>query len=106
MIDRVSQLVRYGVGVLMCGFLASAHAAPPSFTGNVALASGNTSIVNLRAQGAIVGSAPLNVQVNSVRVGGVLSPLISIIRSLVPASNSTVCLQVVNILGLDLSILG
>jgi outer membrane autotransporter protein len=103
------RLFRWGgllLSVLALGFAVGADAAAPSFTGNVALASGNTSLVNLRAQGAIAGSAPLDVQVNAVRVGGVLSPLISIVRSLVPASNSTVCLQVVNLLGLDLSILG
>jgi outer membrane autotransporter protein len=108
MTNRVLQLLRKGLGILLLvlGFVTAAHAAPPSFTGNVALASGTTSIVNLRAQGAVVGSAPLDVQVNAVRVGGVLSPLISIVRSLLPSSNNTVCLQVVNLLGLDLSILG
>ena len=106
MSDRISTFIRCGLGALLFLVAVSAQAAPPSFTGNVALASGNTSIVNLRAQGAIVGSAPLDVQVNAVRVGGVLSPLISIVRSLVPAANNTVCVQVVNLLGLDLSILG
>jgi outer membrane autotransporter protein len=85
---------------------ALVQAAPPSFTGNVARTSGTASIVNLRAQGAITGTAPIDVRVNAVRVGGILSPLIAIVRSLVPTSNNTVCVEVTNLLGIDLSVLG
>ena len=61
-------------------FAEPAAADPPSFTGEEILASGPSTLVNLRGQGAIAGTAPVNVQVNAVRVGGILSPLISIVR--------------------------
>ena len=49
----------------------------------------------------------MNVQVNAVRVGGVLSPLISVLRAVLdPNANATVCVQVQNLLGLDLTFLG
>lgn len=86
---------------------AQALADPPSFTGDEVLASGPTSIVNLRAQGAITGTAPMNVQVNGVRVGGVLSPLISVLRTVLqPGASASVCVEVQNLLGLDLTFLG
>lgn len=70
-------------------------------------ASGPSTIVNLRGQAAIAGTAPMNVQVNAVRVGGILSPLISVLRSVLqPGVNTTVCVQVQNLLGLDLTFLG
>jgi outer membrane autotransporter protein len=88
-------------------FAAAAVAAPPSFTGQSVRASGSNSIVNLRAQGALAGSAPVNVRVNAVRVGGVLSPLISIVRAVLqPGASASVCVEVQNLLGLDLTILG
>lgn len=95
------------IALLALFFTARAVADPPSFTGDAVLASGSTSIVNLRAQGAIEGTAPLNVQVNNVRVGGILSPLISVLRSVLqPGANTSVCVEVQNLLGLDLSFLG
>jgi outer membrane autotransporter protein len=82
-------------------------AAAPSFTGQSVRASGASALVNLRGQGAIGGTAPLNVQVNAVRVGGVLSPLINVVRSVLqPGAQASVCLQVQNLLGLDLTFLG
>jgi hypothetical protein len=63
--------------------------------------------VNLRGQGAITGTAPIDVQVNAVRVGGILSPLISIIRAVLdPGAEASVCIEVQNLLGLDLTFLG
>ncbi|MET0498832.1 MAG: autotransporter domain-containing protein [Steroidobacteraceae bacterium] len=106
MTARLWKFALHATAALLLCLALTAQAAPPSFTGGVALTTGRTSIVNLRAQGAITGSAPIDVQVNAVRVGGILSPLISIVRSLVPATSSTVCLQIGNVLGLDLSILG
>ena len=83
------------------------HAAPPSFTGEEVRAQGASTIVNLRGQGAIAGSAPMNVQVNTVRVGGVLSPLIGVLRTVLqPGAQTSVCVEVTNLLGLDLTFLG
>jgi outer membrane autotransporter protein len=49
----------------------------------------------------------MNVQVNAVRVGGILSPLISVLRAILqPGVNTSVCIQVQNLLGLDLTFLG
>jgi uncharacterized protein YhjY with autotransporter beta-barrel domain len=79
----------------------------PAFTGSGVVASGPSTIVNLRAQGAITGTAPMNVQVNGVRVGGILSPLISILRAVLqPGADASVCVEVQNLLGLDLTFLG
>ncbi|MGH8188653.1 MAG: PKD domain-containing protein, partial [Steroidobacteraceae bacterium] len=84
-----------------------AAADPPSFTGEEILASGPATLVNLRGQGAIAGTAPINVQVNAVRVGGILSPLISILRRVLdPGASVSVCVEVQNLLGLDLTFLG
>src|SRR5688500_8490323 len=84
-----------------------AAADPPSFTGEEILASGPSTLVNLRGQGAIAGTAPINVQVNAVRVGGILSPLISIVRRVLdPGASASVCVEVQNLLGLDLTFLG
>ena len=88
-------------------FANPAAADPPSFTGEEILASGPSTLVNLRGQGAIAGTAPLNVQVNAVRVGGILSPLISILRRVLePGATASVCVEVQNLLGLDLTFLG
>ena len=106
MTGRLCKIVLHATAAVLLSLSLNAHAAPPTFTGGAALTTGGTSIVNLRTQGAIAGSAPIDVQVNAVRVGGILSPLISIVRSLVPATSNTVCLQIGNVLGLDLSILG
>lgn len=85
----------------------SATAAPPSFTGEDIRAQGPSTLVNLRGQGAIAGTAPMNVQVNAVRVGGILSPLIGVLRSVLqPGVQTSVCVEVTNLLGLDLSFLG
>jgi outer membrane autotransporter protein len=93
------------VFALLCA--ANAFAAPPSFTGEEIQAQGATTIVNLRAQGAIAGTAPVDVRVNAVRVGGILSPLIGILRTVLqPGASTSVCVQVTNLLGLDLSFLG
>src|SRR5690606_24514961 len=49
----------------------------------------------------------INVQVNAVRVGGILSPLISIVRAVLdPGAQASVCIEVQNLLGLDLTFLG
>jgi outer membrane lipase/esterase len=93
----------------MCGALFATPAAAdrPSFTGEEVLASGPSTLVNLRGQGAIAGTAPINVQVNAVRVGGVLSPLISVLRRVLdPGASASVCVEVQNLLGLDLTFLG
>ncbi|MGH8174991.1 MAG: autotransporter domain-containing protein [Steroidobacter sp.] len=83
------------------------HADPPSFSGSDIVASGPSTIVNLRGQGAVNGTAPLDVRVNAVRVGGILSPLISVLRAVLqPGANASVCVQVQNLLGLDLTFLG
>ena len=88
-------------------FAEPAAADPPSFTGEEILASGPSTLVNLRGQGAIAGTAPVNVQVNAVRVGGILSPLISIVRRVLePGATASVCVEVQNLLGLDLTFLG
>jgi outer membrane autotransporter protein len=88
-------------------FAKPAAADPPSFTGEEILASGPSTLVNLRGQGAIAGTAPINVQVNAVRVGGILSPLISIVRRVLdPGASASVCVEVQNLLGLDLTFLG
>lgn len=88
-------------------FAVHALADAPVFTGDVVVASGSSTLVNLRAQGAITGTAPMNVQVNAVRVGGVLSSLISVVRTVLQAGASTsVCVEVQNLLGLDLTVLG
>jgi outer membrane autotransporter protein len=93
------------VGALLLG--AHTFAAPPSFTGQDVRAQGSSTLVNLRGQGAIAGTAPLDVQVNAVRVGGILSPLIGVLRSILqPGAQTSVCVQVTNLLGLDLSFLG
>jgi outer membrane autotransporter protein len=90
--------------LLLC---AHGFAAPPSFTGDDVLAQGQQTLINLRGQGAIAGTAPIDVQVNAVRVGGILSPLIGILRSVLqPSAQTSVCVQVTNLLGLDLSFLG
>lgn len=88
-----------------------ARADPPTFTGQAIRASGSDALVNLRGQGALAGSAPMNVQVTAVRVGGVLSPVINpvvnIVRAVLqPGADPTVCVQVQNLLGLDLTFLG
>lgn len=84
-----------------------AKADPPSFTGEPVRSSGSSSVVNLRGQGALVGTAPINVQVNAVRVGGILSPLISVVRAVLdPGAQASVCVEVQNLLGLDLTFLG
>ncbi|HEY4368005.1 MAG TPA: autotransporter domain-containing protein [Steroidobacteraceae bacterium] len=84
-----------------------ALAEAPSFTGSAVLATGSSTLVNLRGQGAVTGTAPMNVQVNAVRVGGILSPLISVLRAVLqPGVNTSVCVQVQNLLGLDLTFLG
>jgi outer membrane autotransporter protein len=84
-----------------------AHADVPSFTGEPLRSSGSNTLVNLRGQGAIVGTAPIDVQVNAVRVGGILSPLISIVRRVLdPGAQVSVCIEVQNLLGLDLTFLG
>jgi outer membrane autotransporter protein len=93
----------------VCAFACSfaAYADPPSFTGEPIRSQGSTSLVNLRGQGALVGTAPIDVQVNAVRVGGVLSPLISVLRSVLdPGAEVSVCVEVQNLLGLDLTFLG
>jgi outer membrane autotransporter protein len=88
-------------------FTKPAVADPPSFTGEEILASGPSTLVNLRGQGAIAGTAPVNVQINAVRVGGILSPLISIVRRVLePGATASVCVEVQNLLGLDLTFLG
>jgi outer membrane autotransporter protein len=88
-------------------FVRPAAADPPSFTGEEVRAAGPSTIVNLRGQGAIAGTAPINVQVNAVRVGGILSPLISIVRRVLdPGASASVCVEVQNLLGLDLTFLG
>ena len=93
------------ISALLLG--ASAFAAPPSFTGEDVQAQGASTIVNLRGQGAIAGTAPIDVRVNAVRVGGVLSPLISIVRTVLQSGATTsVCVEVTNLLGLDLTFLG
>jgi outer membrane autotransporter protein len=85
----------------------SVKADPPAFTGEPVQASGGSSLVNLRGQGALVGTAPINVQVNAVRVGGILSPLISVVRAVLdPGAQASVCVEVQNLLGLDLTFLG
>jgi outer membrane autotransporter protein len=90
--------------LLFCGL---ADAAPPSFTGQPIEAQGASTIVNLRAQGAVTGTAPVDVRVNAVRVGGILSPLVSILRTVLqPGANTSVCVEVTNLLGLDLTFLG
>jgi hypothetical protein len=96
------------VSALMLLAVASlASADPPSFTGEPIRSSGASSLVNLRGQGAITGTAPIDVQVNAVRVGGILSPLISIIRAVLdPGAEASVCIEVQNLLGLDLTFLG
>lgn len=92
-------------GLLIIGFPAYAQA--PRFTGQAVLATGPSTIVNLRGQGALTGTAPMNVQVNEVRVGGILSPLISVLRSVLqPGAQASVCVEVQNLLGLDLTFLG
>lgn len=93
--------------VLLVCLARPANADPPAFTGEPVQSSGSSSIVNLRGQGAIVGTAPINVQVNAVRVGGILSPLISIVRAVLdPGAQASVCIEVQNLLGLDLTFLG
>lgn len=86
---------------------SSVKADPPSFTGEPIQSSASSSVVNLRGQGVLVGSAPINVQVNAVRVGGILSPLISVVRAVLdPGAQASVCVEVQNVLGLDLTFLG
>ncbi|HVF17293.1 MAG TPA: PKD domain-containing protein, partial [Steroidobacteraceae bacterium] len=93
------------VFALLCA--TNSFAAPPSFTGEEIQAQGASTIVNLRAQGAVAGTAPMDVRVNAVRVGGVLSPLIGILRAVLqPGASTSVCVQVTNLLGLDLTFLG
>ena len=49
----------------------------------------------------------MDVQVNAVRVGGVLSPLIGVLRTILqPGAQASVCVEVQNLLGLDLTFLG
>jgi outer membrane autotransporter protein len=85
----------------------AANADAPAFTGDPVRSTGASSLVNLRGQGAIVGTAPINVQVNAVRVGGILSPLISVLRAVLdPGAQASVCVEVQNLLGLDLTFLG
>lgn len=96
--------------IVVVGLLAiavSANAQAPRFTGQSVLASGPSTIINLRGQGAITGTAPMDVQVNAVRVGGVLSPLIGVLRTILqPGAQASVCVEVQNLLGLDLTFLG
>ncbi len=96
------------MGVLVSfAMIVPANADPPSFTGEPILSSGPSTLVNLRGQGAITGTAPINVQVNAVRVGGILSPLISVVRAILdPGAQASVCVEVQNLLGLDLTFLG
>lgn len=95
----------FAAGVLLLS--AVALAAPPSFTGQDVRAQGPSTLVNLRGQGAIAGTAPINVQVNAVRVGGILSPLIGVLRAVLqPGVDASVCVEVTNLLGLDLTFLG
>jgi outer membrane autotransporter protein len=93
--------------LVLAVFALPASADPPSFTGEPVQSSGTSSLVNLRGQGAIAGTAPINVQVNAVRVGGILSPLISVVRAVLdPGAQASVCIEVQNLLGLDLTFLG
>lgn len=97
---------------ILCAFALlalapSVRADPPAFTGEPVRSSGSSSLVNLRGQGALVGTAPINVQVNAVRVGGILSPLVSVVRAVLdPGAQASVCVEVQNLLGLDLTFLG
>lgn len=114
MIGRIHDRASFGRralrGVLLalamsCATLA--HATPPAFTGEALQNNGSNNLINLRGQGAIVGTAPIDVQVNAVRVGGILSPLISVVRAVLdPGAQASVCIQVQNLLGLDLTFLG
>lgn len=73
-LNRLPTFMRRGaLALLTLLFSVHALADAPVFTGDVIVASGSSTIVNLRAQGAITGTAPMNVQVTGVRVGGVLS---------------------------------
>jgi outer membrane autotransporter protein len=100
-------LARVLMQVWLVLFSLPAFADPPSFTGQEIRASGPSTLVNLRGQGALVGTAPINVQVNAVRVGGILSPLISVLRRVLdPGASASVCVEVQNLLGLDLNFLG
>lgn len=101
------RVMRAALLLLALACAMQAHAAPPAFTGEPIRSTGSTNLVNLRGQGAIVGTAPIDVQVNAVRVGGILSPLISIVRSVLdPGAQASVCIEVQNLLGLDLTFLG
>jgi outer membrane autotransporter protein len=108
--DRIStghRGLRVAMLLLALSCAMFAHAAPPAFTGEAIRSNGSINLVNLRGQGAIVGTAPIDVQVNAVRVGGILSPLISIVRAVLdPGAQASVCIQVQNLLGLDLTFLG
>jgi uncharacterized protein len=77
--------LRWTSALVLAVFALPASADPPSFTGEPVQSSGTSSLVNLRGQGAIAGTAPINVQVNAVRVGGILSPLISVVRAVLEA---------------------
>lgn len=105
--ESVGRAFRVLVATSLLSLTLTARAEPPRFTGQAVLASGADSIVNLRGQGALTGTAPMNVQVTGVRVGGVLSPLISVLRTVLqPGAQASVCVEVQNLLGLDLTFLG
>jgi outer membrane autotransporter protein len=100
-------MFRGALFLLAFAYATFAQAAPPAFTGEPIRSDSSTDLVNLRGQGAIIGTAPIDVQVNAVRVGGILSPLISIVRAVLdPGAQASVCIQVQNVLGLDLTFLG
>jgi outer membrane autotransporter protein len=104
---RTGAFCRLLVAIVALLLGVRAFAAPPSFTGEGIRAQGQSTLVNLRAQGAIAGTAPMDVQVNAVRVGGLLSPLIGVLRTILqPGAQTSVCVEVTNLLGLDLSFLG
>ena len=106
-VRQLGCLRRTTFALLTLMFMAPALADPPTFTGDSVLANGPSTLVNLRAQGAINGTAPMNVQVTGVRVGGILSPLISVLRTVLqPGATTSVCVEVQNLLGLDLTFLG
>ncbi len=106
-VARYRAALRWTLALFILPFAAPSYADPPAFTGEGVRSSGSTSIVNLRGQGALVGTAPINVQVNAVRVGGILSPLVSVLRAVLdPGAQASVCIEVQNLLGLDLTFLG
>ena len=105
--ESAARVLRAGIVVFILTVASEAHGQAPQFTGQAVLASGPSSIVNLRGQGALTGTAPMNVQVTGVRVGGVLSPLINVLRAVLqPGAQASVCVEVQNLLGLDLTFLG